>query len=157
MTDSLTRNAAVHRATVQEYCELSAQTTLSEVDADRLSEILVLAEGNALLSLLIDEADHMLNHLFHCIDEDDVAQQQTQLKAAIDASWLEQVLLDASARMQTSQRKTLQNYLKDRGLYVGDIDGIVGPETQAAVRECKDLKQSTHPPAPIHLPDLQEC
>ncbi len=156
-TPSLTRRAEAHRTVVQEYCEISARTILTDADADRISEILTLAEGDALLSLLIDEADHVLNHLFHVIDESDVVQQQAKLQAAIDASWLDQVLLDASARMQAPQRKTLQSYLKDRGLYVGAIDGIVGPETQAAVRECQDLQQSTHPPSPINLPDMQEC
>jgi len=157
VTDSLTRQAAVHRATVQAYCEISARTSLTDADADRISEILGLAEQDALLSFLIDEADHVLNHLFHFIDEGDVAEQQAQLKAAVDASWLDQVLLDASARMQPPQRKTLQHYLKDRGLYVGAIDGVVGPETQAAIRESEDLQPSTQPPAPINLPDLQEC
>ncbi|MEO0542022.1 MAG: peptidoglycan-binding domain-containing protein [Cyanobacteria bacterium P01_A01_bin.105] len=157
MTDSLSRKAAKHRAIVQEYCELSARTQLDEADADRIGDILALAEGDALLSLLIDEADHVLNHLFHFVDEAYVAQQQSALKASIDRSWLDQVLLDASARMPGAQGKTLQSYLKDRGLYVGAIDGVVGPETQAAVRDCEDLQQSMQPPEPIHLPDLQEC
>ena len=161
MTDqnmhSLVQSAVAHRAMVQEYCELSAQTDMSDADADRIGEILALAEDDALLSLLIDEADHVLNHLFHFIDESYTAGQQDKLKTAVNASWLEQVLLDASARMQPQQRKTLQSYLKAQGVYRGEIDGIVGPETRAAVWECEDLQQLTHPPAPINLPDLQEC
>ncbi|MEO1591772.1 MAG: peptidoglycan-binding domain-containing protein [Cyanobacteria bacterium J06632_22] len=161
MTDSqihsLARKAAVHRSTVQEYCELSAQTPLTEAGADRIGAILSQAEDDALLSLLIDEADHVLNHLFHFVDEGYVAQQQAKLQSAVETTWLDQVLLDAAARMQASQRKTLQSYLKERGFYVGAIDGIVGPETKAAVREYENLEQSTHPPDPINLPDFQEC
>ncbi|MEL6138741.1 MAG: peptidoglycan-binding domain-containing protein [Cyanobacteria bacterium J06628_6] len=157
MTDSLIHHAEHYRGLVTEYCQLSCANRLSDRDADRIGDILSQAVDDPMLSLLVDEADHMLNHLRHLIDETDVIQQQTQLKASIDSCWVEQVLLDASARLQKPQSETLQSYLKDKGLYVGAIDGVVGPETQAAIKHCSDLQASMAPPDPINLPDLQEC
>ena len=47
---------------VREYCSISSQRRLSEKDADRLAEILTLAESNSRLELWLNEADHFLGH-----------------------------------------------------------------------------------------------
>ncbi|MEO0455575.1 MAG: peptidoglycan-binding domain-containing protein [Cyanobacteria bacterium P01_A01_bin.114] len=155
MTNSptLVHHAIQYRDIVKEYCEISSKLVFDDVDADRIAEILGEAQNDAMLSFLIDEADHMLAHWHHFIDEDQITQTQCQLKQAVDQVWLKQLLLDMSNRMQASQRKTLQLRLKDLGFYNGSIDGIVGPQTEAALRNCSDAGDWCTPVVPIHTPN----
>ncbi|MEM9905019.1 MAG: peptidoglycan-binding domain-containing protein [Cyanobacteria bacterium P01_D01_bin.44] len=155
MTNSptLVHHAIQYRDIVKEYCEISAKLTLNDADADRIAEILGEACDDAMLSFLIDEADHMLAHWHHLIDDAEISQTQQKLQQSFDQVWLEQLLLDISTRMQASQRKTLQLRLKNLGFYTGPIDGIVGPQTEAALKNCSDSGDLCIPMVPIHTPN----
>jgi hypothetical protein len=47
---------------VLEYGELSAREHLSEEDADRMAEILILATNDPILDFWLSEIDHCLGH-----------------------------------------------------------------------------------------------
>lgn len=54
-----------------EYCKLATLPTLSEANADRMAEILELAESDSELNFWIEEADHFLDHWLHPSGKDD--------------------------------------------------------------------------------------
>lgn len=145
--------AQQHRDLLQTYCQLSVQPRLSESDSVRLDSILANAETNPLISFLLDEADHMLAHLHHLIDDSDISEQQQKLQTCLDDAWLNQAFQDLAYRLQTSQCKSLQQYLKERGFYRDAIDGVMGPITKAAMQAyCEQLGELPQP-FPINTPD----
>lgn len=149
---SLSHSAHNHREIVLSYCQLAIQTQLSNDEAEQLDDILAAAEGDSLLSFLIDEADHMVAHLHNLIDEDDIAAQQQKLQTRLNEVWLNEAFQDLSSRLKTSQCQQLQTYLKAEGFYHGAIDGLMGPATKAAMQRCE--QQGALPePLPIHTPD----
>ncbi|MEM9482878.1 MAG: peptidoglycan-binding domain-containing protein [Cyanobacteria bacterium P01_F01_bin.116] len=145
--------AQQHRDLLQTYCQLSVQPTLSNSDSIHLDNILATAETNPLISFLLDEADHMLAHLHHLIDEGDINKQQQQLQRCLDDAWLNQAFQDLAYRLQASQCKNLQQHLKDQGFYRGAIDGVMGPATKAAMQACCEQQGKLPQPLPIHTPD----
>lgn len=145
--------AQQHRDLLQTYCQLSIQPDLSDRDTEHLDTILATAEADPLISFLIDEADHMLAHLYSFIDETDIKQQQQQLQTCLSNAWLNQAFQDLAYRLQTSQCQSLQRYLKEQGFYQGAIDGVMGPATQAAMRVCCDQQGTLPQPLPINTPD----
>ena len=56
---------------VLEYGELAARQKLSDHEADRMEEILTLANDDSALSFWIDEVDHCLGHRLGLLDEED--------------------------------------------------------------------------------------
>ena len=150
---NISDHAQQHREVIKTYCELSVQATLSDRDTEALDNILANAETDPLLSFLIDEADHMLAHLYNFIDEASITNQQRQLQACLDESWFNQAFQDLTCRLQTSQCKTLQEYLKQAGCYQGAVDGVMGEATKAAMKQCYDQQDELPQPLPIHTPD----
>ncbi|MBW4692867.1 MAG: hypothetical protein KME27_14015 [Lyngbya sp. HA4199-MV5] len=72
--------------TLRAYCQLAAQEHLSEQDAERLTEILILAETDEALTFLLNEADHFMAHelgLLNCTDRERYKQQQAELREQI--------------------------------------------------------------------------
>lgn len=55
---------------VQEYRRLATRRHLSEQEADRMDEILVLADNEPALSFWIAEADHALGHSLELLTEE---------------------------------------------------------------------------------------
>lgn len=159
MSDAITftQHAHKYRDVIQEYCDISAQGTLCDQEADRIEAILAAATTDPMLSFLIDEADHMLSHLYRFIDEETITQEQNKLRDKLEASWVDQVLLDASTRLKDAQRKNLQQYLKEKGFYTGSVDGVVGPQTEAAIQNCSESGDLAHQLSPIHSPEPQDC
>ncbi|MEM1251785.1 MAG: peptidoglycan-binding domain-containing protein [Cyanobacteria bacterium P01_H01_bin.21] len=151
---SISEHAQQHRDLIHTYCQLSVQPTLSEVDTERLDAILALAESEPLISFLIDEADHMLAHLHSFIDENDIVDQQKKLQTCLNEAWLDQAFQDLAHRLQTSQCKNLQQYLKTEGFYNGVIDGVMGQSTKAAMQQCCDQHSQLPQPLPINTPDI---
>ena len=151
-SSTLVHHAMQYREIIEEYCKISAKLSLSESEADRIAEILGVAQTDSMLSFLLDEADHMLACFHHLIDEAEIAQSQQKLQVALDQTWLQQLLLDLSTRLEDSQCKTIQCYLKDLGFYNGAIDGVVGPQTQAALKNCSETKNLHTQVIPIHMP-----
>ena len=151
---SISEHAQQHRDLIHTYCQLSVQTTLSAADTERLDAILALAETEPLISFLIDEADHMLAHLHSFIDENDIVNQQQKLQICLNEAWLDQAFQDLAHRLQTSQCKNLQQYLKTEGFYTGAIDGVMGQSTKAAMQQCCDQHSQLPQPLPINTPDI---
>ncbi len=150
---SLSYHAQQHRDLIQTYCNLSIQPTLNESDAERLDGILAIAETDPLISFLIDEADHMLAHLHGLVDENHIVEQQQKLQACLSEAWLDEAFQDLVHRLQTSQCKSLQQYLKEEGFYNGVIDGVMGQSTKAAIQQCCVQQGQLPQPLPINTPD----
>lgn len=150
---NISEHAQPHREVLQTYCELSVQPMLSNSDTERLDGILATAETDPLLSFLLDEADHMLAHLYSFIDDGEIADQQQKLQTRLSQAWLNEAFQDLSQRLQVSQCKSLQQYLKQEGFYRGAIDGVMGPSTKAAMKQCCDQQGKLPQPLPIHTPD----
>lgn len=154
---SLSHRAQKHREVMLSYCQLSMQPQLSYQDAERLDAILAAAEIDPLLSFLLDEADHMVAHLCNLIDEEVIVDQQQKLQTCLSEAWLHQAFQDLSSRLKTSQCKNLQIYLKTEGFYQGDVDGVMGESTKAAMKACCEKKGELPQPLPIHTPDPANC
>ena len=150
---SISNRAQQHRHLIYTYCQLSAQPHLSDTDTERLDAILAIAQTDPLISFLIDEADHMLAHLYGLVDENDIAQQQQKLQTCLSEAWLDQAFQDLTHRLQNSQCKNLQQYLKTEGFYNGAIDGVMGQSTRAAIEQCCDQHGQLPQPLPINTPD----
>ncbi|NEQ48793.1 MAG: peptidoglycan-binding protein [Leptolyngbya sp. SIO3F4] len=145
--------AQQHRELLETYCQLSIQPSLSNSETLRLDTILATAETDPLISFLIDEADHMLAHLYSFIDENEITDQQQKLQTCLDNAWLNQAFQDLAYRLQTSQCKNLQQYLKSQGFYLGKIDGVMGPSTKEAMKACCNKQGQLPQLSPIHTPD----
>ncbi|MEA5462262.1 peptidoglycan-binding domain-containing protein [Leptothoe sp. PORK10 BA2] len=149
--------AQQHRELIQAYCQLSVQPNLSDRDTARLDAILATAETDPLISFLIDEADHMLAHLYNFIDDADITEQQEKLQTCLSDEWLNQAFQDLAYRLQSSQCKSLQQYLKTQGFYQGAIDGVLGQVTKVAMQKCCDQQGELPQPFPINTPDAVSC
>ena len=146
-------HAQQHRDLIQTYCQLSIKPALNDRDTEHLDAILATAETDPLISFLIDEADHMLAHLYGLIDENDITDQQQKLQTCLSEAWLNQAFQDLAHRLQTSQCKNLQQHLKEEGFYTGGIDGVMGQSTQAAMKKYCAQQGQLPQPFPIHTPD----
>lgn len=130
----------VYLPVVHRYCQLAMVPDLGEVEAIELDHILEMAEYDPWLTLLLDEADHLIAHGYNLICADAVHQQQQRLAQAIDARWMDHLLADAQARQQTHQLNCqLQQALQREGVYTGPIDGRIGPQTEAAIRHLRQI------------------
>ncbi|WP_346294004.1 peptidoglycan-binding domain-containing protein [Sphaerothrix gracilis] len=130
---ALAAAAVQYRATIETYCQIAVRPELSEAEADQLSAILEQAQTDSSLSFLLDEVDHLLAHRHNLIDEKQIRLQQLRLQAKIEGEWLEELLLDVQTSSRL-EREALQQYLRAKGVYAGSIDGICGPQTQAAIK-----------------------
>jgi hypothetical protein len=159
MSDStmLNNHALKYRGILQEYYQLCSRTTLNDLEADRIQMILNDAQADPLLSFLIDEADHMLAHQHHLIDDSFIVEQQEHLKNSLDQVWVEELLVDAKVRYKDSQRKDIQHFLREKGFYKGSIDGDCGPKTQAAFKEFSATERFDQSFLPIHESSSLNC
>ncbi len=146
--------AQEHRDLIQTYCQLTVQPALSNSDTTRLADILATAETGPLIRFILDEADHMLAHLYNFIDDRDIAEQQQKLQTSLSDAWLNQAFQDLAYRLQASQCQSLQQYLKEQGFYEGAIDGVLGQSTKAAMQKCCDQQGELPQPFPINTPDV---
>ena len=151
---NISEYAQHHHELVQTYCNLSVQPTLNDRDAAQLDIILAAAEADPLISFLLDEADHMLAHLHGCIDANVIADQQEKLKARLSETSLNQAFQDLASRLKSSQCQHLQQYLHEQDFYQGAIDGVMGPLTKAAIKQCYAQHGQLPELLPIHTPDV---
>ena len=124
---------------VREYCRLASKKHLSESDADRLSEILELAESDGWLDFWLNEADHFLAHELDLTNKESVynfENQQAKLRGHLEDDSVEysysKLFEDLDQRLKISQ-KELQQHLRNRGFDPGSIDGVIGPRTHSAL------------------------
>ena len=123
---------------ILEYCLLALQESLTEAEQDRLSEIYEMAIEDTQLSFWLEEGDHLIAHRLGLVDEECIKQQQDRLRRSIGQSWIDSLWRDLQ-----STTKVLQAYLQRQGFYHGSIDGILGPSTQAAMRQLQQERPHT--------------
>lgn len=119
---------------IHEYCTLASVRSLTQPQAERLEEILQKAQSDPWLDFLIDEADHIVAHQLGLINKPFINYQLHELKKSIDRLWCERILQDIQTQKQSEE---IQQYLQDKGLYDGAIDGYIGPRTQTAIEQLK--------------------
>jgi hypothetical protein len=95
---------------VLEYGELAIRQDLSEREADRIEEILALANEKPALSFWIDEVDHCLGHRLGLLGEEDLIYYKNQqvvlreyLEALIDTYSNQKISVDHLGIMPKSQ------------------------------------------------------
>lgn len=126
---------------------LSIQPCLSDAEADRLADILKLAETDGLLDFWIHEVDHLLAHELKLTDaqnlqrlEDQQAQLLERLECDPESSTLKELLREVGQRLRVGS-KELQQHLCNRGFDPGPVDGVFGPRTRAALTQFQEAKQ----------------
>ena len=119
---------------IHEYCTLASQRSLTQLQADRLEQILQDAQFDPWLDFLIDEADHILAHQLGLIKEPFIQHQLQELSKSIDRFWCERMVQEIQKQ---NRSKEIQKYLQNEGLYDGAIDGYIGPRTQNAIKQLK--------------------
>jgi hypothetical protein len=119
-----------YRDIIYEYCDLASQQTLTQRQAERIGEILQLAEFDPWFDFLIAEVDHILAHELGLIREPVIRHQLQELKKSIDSFWCEQMIRQIH---QQNCSKEVQKYLQELGLYDGLIDGYIGLRTLKAL------------------------
>jgi len=130
-------------ARVREYCALAVRSQLSEAEADRLAELLAMAETDGSLDFWIHEADHFLDHALGLSSETRVyAFINENLKARLRELLAEDANNDASCELIQeikdslhSGTRQIQQQLKSHGFDPGPLDGVPGPRTQAALSQ----------------------
>lgn len=133
---------------VREYCRLASTINLSEAEADRLNEILELAESDGRLDFWLNEADHFLAHELSLTSKTsiyNVENQQAKLREYLEQ---DEVLEELRQQLKISPID-LQQHLKRRGFDPGPIDGYVGPRTHSALVAF----QEAHHLIPHGIPD----
>lgn len=143
--DGLVGASQGYRDVLREYCVLAMQPTLEDKQANRMEEILELAQADSLLSFLIDEADHILGHELGLIDAVSTHNQQHQLRQALDRDWIN--IHVEKSRLREGQvpvlsLKEAQTRLRAEGLYTGFIDGVYGPKTKQAFQSLRQKLQN---------------
>ncbi|MBE9178115.1 peptidoglycan-binding protein [Oculatella sp. LEGE 06141] len=123
---------------VHEYCKLASKKELSPCDADRLNDILELAETDGWLDFWINEADHFMAHELGNTDPTSIyhfENQQAKLRERLNCETIKNdyTLLEELKQRFKLPSKELQQHLKNRGFDPGPIDGVWGPQTHSAL------------------------
>jgi hypothetical protein len=126
----LVEQSLKYRDIIYEYCNLASQQTLTQLQAERIGEILQLAEFDPWFDFLVAEVDHILAHELGLIREPAIKHQLQELKKSIDRFWCEQMIRQIH---QQNCSKEVQKYLQELGLYDGLIDGYIGLRTLKAI------------------------
>ncbi len=116
---------------LEEYYRLSMLPELSpeetEEDMARLAEILVLAEQDEMLQLLIEHVDCILDSRMGLLNSKTTQEYEKQ------QAWLNDNL--AVEPPDPDFHRMLQLRLRELGLYEGPIDGVMGKRSRTAVVE----------------------
>ncbi|MGB5963594.1 MAG: peptidoglycan-binding domain-containing protein [Coleofasciculaceae cyanobacterium] len=129
-SEILVKQSLKYRDIIHEYCNLASQQTLTQRQAERIGEILQLAEFDPWFDFLISETDHILAHELGLTKEPVIRHQLQELKKSIDSFWCEQMIRQIP---QQNCSKEVQKYLQELGLYDGLIDGYIGLRTLKAI------------------------
>jgi predicted restriction endonuclease len=119
-----------YKAILVEYCLLALKPSLTEVEQDRMAEILEMGIEDSVLSFWLEEGDHLVAHHLGLIDEGFIKSQQDQFRRSMGQNRVGNLWRDLQ-----SSTKVLQAYLHRQGFYQGSIDGIMGPSTQEALHK----------------------
>lgn len=124
---------------MHEYYKLAVRAELSDPEADRLEQILQLAEQDSILGFWLNEVDYLVACELNLLDEQHINEYQNQhakLQEYLDTKInpqpekLDPVL---EHRIKVLSIK-LQRQLQYKGYYHGSIDGEVGPRTREALK-----------------------
>jgi Putative peptidoglycan binding domain len=124
---------------VLEYCRLASKAYLSELEADRLNEILELSKSDGILDFWLDEADHFIAHELNLTNEKSIYQFENQLAYMREhlvpqfIDYQEFELFEELQRHIKDTSQELQQHLRNRGFDPGPIDGVLGPRTHSAL------------------------
>ena len=127
--DEFVQASIKYHQILSEYCTLAVCDSLSDTQAERMSELLTQAEVDPLLNFWIDEADHLIAHQLGLIDREFIESQQDQLRSLIRKAWIDLLLQEIQ-----DKTKAVQVYLKYEGSYQGEVDGKLNPSTHAAIQ-----------------------
>ena len=137
-------------ALVKEYSAIASQPRLSEADANRLAEIIRLAEDNGCLEFWINEVDHFLAHELEFQTGQTIYPFETENQKIVLSEhlslWTQKIeeieksdgaaeLLEEIHEFLQSGNADVQTKLRDCGFDPGPIDGVVGDRTQAAIKQ----------------------
>jgi hypothetical protein len=134
----LVEQSLKYREIIYEYFNLASQQTLTQLQAQRIGEILQLAAFDPWLDVLIDEVDYMLAFELGLVREPVIQHQLQELQKSIDHFWCEQTIRQIH---QQKCSREVQQYLQDLGLYDGLIDGYIGIRTLKAIELYKQRFQ----------------
>jgi murein L,D-transpeptidase YcbB/YkuD len=134
---------------VKEYCDIASLKSLSKHHEDRMVEILEMAEGNGALDFWLNEADHFMDHelnletgqTLYPVDTERLMikikreLQNSSQKSPNIREYADETGIDDFFKSGAQEGKNLQESLKDRGLYQGPIDGLIGHRTKKAIKD----------------------
>lgn len=133
-SDSQTELSAAVATTSQKYAELltdyqelALYSELTDEDADRLDHIYAVAEKHPMLSFLMTEIDHGLNHRLGLLTDVAVEDYKNQ------QAWLRERL--EQTPFEHDHRQEVQRMLADEGFYEGPIDGVLGNRSTQAIKQ----------------------
>ena len=124
---------------LQEYYDLAVRCDLSELEAERMVQILQLAEEDDILSFWLNEIDYLLSEEMKLLEDSNIrfyADEQAKLREYLETkvdTAKEDIDETLEKRIKTLSIK-LQQQLRKRGYYDGSIDGEVGPRTRKALK-----------------------
>lgn len=140
-------------ALVREYCQLAACPSLSDVESQRLDQLLALAETDGRLDFWINEADHFIDHaiglgsatrVYASVNEN----LKSRLRELLDLTHTTNPgekaleLLEELDDSLTEGTRQVQQQLAKRGYDPGPVDGVAGPKTQRALRNFQQSQES---------------
>ncbi|WP_373530227.1 hypothetical protein [Nostoc sp.] len=65
---------------IREYCSLASLSSLSEAEAQRIADILEIAQIDQILDFWMTEADHYIGHKFNLVNETEDKNLQARLR-----------------------------------------------------------------------------
>ncbi|MDY6937748.1 MAG: peptidoglycan-binding domain-containing protein [Cyanobacteriota bacterium] len=134
-----------YRSLFIEYCQLATCSQLDEVQADRMMEILERSQNDAVLNLVITEADHIVAHELGLMEGENkqfIHEWQYSLDRTIfvDRPETMEFLMAELYEFTHSKTQQLQSRLREQGFDPGPVDGVLGQRTHAAIKAFQTLK-----------------
>uniref|UniRef100_UPI001177B1C7 hypothetical protein n=1 Tax=Calothrix rhizosoleniae TaxID=888997 RepID=UPI001177B1C7 len=74
---------------VNEYCQIAVLKNLTEKQAQRMQEILTIAQSDPTIDFFITEADHFIGHWLNIIDENQFKDQQAILSEYLETDYID--------------------------------------------------------------------
>ncbi|NET61510.1 MAG: calcium-binding protein [Symploca sp. SIO2E6] len=125
---------------VFEYARLAASSELSELEADRMGEILELAQSDDVLCILINEVDYFVLQELNLLDDDSVyhcENQKARIKEFIDprnetlqSLLLQEVLKECIGSYPELSRNTDHHVCDNRTLRITSITEYIRKNTE---------------------------
>ncbi len=74
---------------INEYYQIAALKNFTEEQAQRMQEILIIAQSDAIIDFFITEADHFIGHWLNIIDENQLKDQQAILSEYLETDYMD--------------------------------------------------------------------